>query len=54
MDSDAVRDMKNSLKLPEMNYEKWMHLPRRYMRSSSRFELPMDTKEFGSKINVGF
>lgn len=52
VDSDAVRVMKESLKLPEMDHEKWMHLPRRYMRSSARFELPMDTKEFGSKCNV--
>ncbi|CAO1420860.1 unnamed protein product [Diamesa serratosioi] len=47
VDSDAVREIKESLNLPEMDHEKWMHLPRRYMRSSARFELPMDTKEFG-------
>lgn len=45
VDSDAVRDMKESLNLVETDYEKWMHLPRRCRRSSARFELPMDLKE---------
>lgn len=45
VDSDAVRDMKESLNFMETDYEKWMHLPRRFSRSSARFELPMDLKE---------
>jgi len=45
VDSEAVSEMKAQLNLPEMDYEKWMHLPRKFSRSSSRFELPMDLKE---------
>lgn len=45
VDSEAVVEMKESLNLVETDYEKWMHLPRRFCRSSARFELPMDLKE---------
>ena len=45
VDSDAVQEMKDSLNLVETDYEKWMHLPRKFSRSSARFELPMDLKE---------
>lgn len=45
VDSDAVAEMKESLKLEDTDYEKWMHLPRKYSRSSARFELPIDLKE---------
>lgn len=44
-DSDAVREMKDALNLYEIDHEKWMHLPRKYTRSSTRFELPIDLKE---------
>lgn len=45
VDSDAVLEVKDSLNLVETDYEKWMHLPRKFSRISSRFELPMDLKE---------
>lgn len=45
VDSDAVLEMKESLNFIDTDYEKWMHLPRKFTRSSSRFELPMDLKE---------
>lgn len=45
VDSDAVLDMKQSLNFIDTDYEKWMHLPRKFSRSSARFELPMDLKE---------
>lgn len=45
VDSDAVTEMKESLNLVDTDYEKWMHLPRKYSRSSARFELPIDLKE---------
>lgn len=45
VESDAVLEMKSSLNLVETDYEKWMHLPRKFSRSGSRFEIPMDLKE---------
>lgn len=45
VDSYAVANMKDSLNLKEIDYEKWQHLPRRFSRSSSRFELPIDIRE---------
>lgn len=45
VDSDAVTEMRESLQFVDTDYEKWMHLPRKFTRSSSRFELPMDLKE---------
>lgn len=45
VDSYAVATMKDSLNLKEIDYEKWQHLPRRFSRSSSRFELPIDIRE---------
>lgn len=45
VDSDAVREMKESLNLVETDYEKWNSVPRKFSRSSARFELPMDLKE---------
>lgn len=45
VDSDAVFEAKNTLSLVETDYEKWMHLPRKYSRFSARFEFPMDFKE---------
>lgn len=44
-DSEAVCEAKDFLNLVDTDYEKWMHLPRKYTRSSARFELPMDLKE---------
>lgn len=45
VDSDAVEEMKATLNLPDTDYETWMHLPRKFSRSSARFEFPMDFKE---------
>lgn len=45
VDSDAVLEMKESLNLVDTDYEKWMHLPRKFSRASTRFELPMDLQE---------
>jgi hypothetical protein len=53
-DSDAVRDMKESLNLVETDHEKWNCLPRKFSRSSSRFELPMDLKELAKLKPVDY
>lgn len=45
VDSDAVLETKECLQFVETDYEKWMNLPRKFSRSSARFELPMDLKE---------
>lgn len=51
-ESEAVRELKEALKIPEMDHEKWIELPRRYSRSSARFGLPMDTRELTSKFTT--
>lgn len=48
-ESDAVRELKEQLQLPEIDHEKWMELPRKYTRASARFGLPMDTRELSSE-----
>lgn len=45
LDSEAVREMKDSLNLTETDHEKWQNLPRKFSRSSARFELPIDIRE---------
>ena len=54
VDSDAVLDMKESLKFVDTDYEKWMHLPRKFSRSSVRFELPMDLKELAKLTSFDY
>lgn len=54
VDSDAVRDMKESLNFVDTDYEKWMHLPRKFSRSSARFELPMDLKELAKLTPLNY
>lgn len=34
------------MNLPEINHDRWIKLPRKYSRSASRFELPIDSSEF--------
>lgn len=48
-ESEAVRELKEALKIPEIDHEKWIELPRRFSRSSARFGLPMDTRELASE-----
>ena len=44
--TDAVRTLQRSAKqLSDVDYEKWIDLPRKYSRSSARFELPIDTRK---------
>ncbi|XP_049547431.1 uncharacterized protein LOC125958243 [Anopheles darlingi] len=44
--TEAVRDLQRSMKqISDVDYEKWIDLPRKYSRSSARFELPIDTRK---------
>ncbi|XP_052891445.1 uncharacterized protein LOC128299498 [Anopheles moucheti] len=44
--TEAVRTLQRSAKqLSDVDYEKWIDLPRKYSRSSARFELPIDTRK---------
>uniref|UniRef100_A0A336LZR8 CSON012860 protein n=1 Tax=Culicoides sonorensis TaxID=179676 RepID=A0A336LZR8_CULSO len=45
IESEAVKELREQLQLPEVDHEKWMELPRKYTRASARFGLPMDTRE---------
>lgn len=45
-ESEAVRNLKKTLQIPEVDHEKWIKLPRRYSRADNRFELPIDSREF--------
>lgn len=51
IESEAVIEMKESLNFAELENEKWQHLPRKFTRASSRFELPIDTREM-AKLKV--
>ncbi|RZC41389.1 uncharacterized protein BDFB_002019, partial [Asbolus verrucosus] len=41
---DALVQLQNELKLPPVNTELWLSLPRVFTRSSARFELPLDSR----------
>uniref|UniRef100_A0A182IRK7 Uncharacterized protein n=1 Tax=Anopheles atroparvus TaxID=41427 RepID=A0A182IRK7_ANOAO len=44
--TEAVRTLQRSMKqMNDVDYEKWIDLPRKYSRSSARFELPIDTRK---------
>lgn len=49
IESEAVKELREQLQLPEVDHEKWMDLPRKYTRASARFGLPMDTRELSSE-----
>ncbi|XP_050097794.1 uncharacterized protein LOC126578872 [Anopheles aquasalis] len=44
--TEAVHELQRSMKqISDVDYEKWIDLPRKYSRSSARFELPIDTRK---------
>lgn len=45
-DSDVIKRLRSTMNLPEINHDRWNKLPRKYTRSASRFELPIDSREF--------
>lgn len=49
-ESEAVRNLKKTLQIPEVDHEKWIKLPRKYSRADNRFELPIDSREFKGYI----
>ncbi|XP_029731485.2 uncharacterized protein LOC109622295 [Aedes albopictus] len=40
----AVRQLEETMDIRDIDHDKWIELPRKYSRSSARFELPMDTR----------
>ncbi|XP_058835814.1 uncharacterized protein LOC131692667 [Topomyia yanbarensis] len=42
--SKAVRQLHDTMDIHDIDHDKWIDLPRKYSRSSARFELPMDTR----------
>ncbi|XP_053670275.1 uncharacterized protein LOC128720621 [Anopheles nili] len=44
--TEAVRTLQRSVQQQsDVDYEKWIDLPRKYSRSSARFEIPIDTRK---------
>lgn len=43
LESEALRQHKDALHIPQEHNEKWLSMPRRYTRNSARFTLPIDT-----------
>lgn len=41
---EALTKIQNELKLPPVNTDLWLSLPRVFTRSSARFELPLDSR----------
>lgn len=48
----AVRQLEETLDIRDIDHDKWIELPRKYSRSSARFELPMDTRTLSSSFNI--
>lgn len=49
VEPESIRGVKEALKLPHINHDKWLTLPRKYTRTVSRFELPIDSTELSRK-----
>jgi hypothetical protein len=45
---EALIRVQNELKLPPVNTDLWLSLPRIFTRSSARFELPLDSRTLES------
>lgn len=48
-ESDALRKFKETLKISDIDNEKWLDMPRKYTRKSARFGLPINTMDLASK-----
>lgn len=48
---ESIRGVEEALNLPHINHDKWLTLPRKYTRTVSRFELPIDSTELSRKHN---
>lgn len=46
---EELKQLRKDLKLSPVNEELLINIPRMFSRSSVRFELPMDSREFGGK-----
>lgn len=47
--NDKLLKLQEELKLPNVDVEFMLSLPRIFSRSSARFDLPMDSRKFDSK-----
>lgn len=53
-ESEAVRNLKETLQIPVVDHEKWIKLPRKYSRADNRFELPIDSREFNDMTAIKY
>lgn len=47
--NEEMTRLQKELRLPPVNTELWLSLPRIFYRQSARFELPLDRRELNSK-----
>ncbi|XP_039444834.1 uncharacterized protein LOC120424717 [Culex pipiens pallens] len=52
--SRAVKQLEETLDIHDIDHEKWIDLPRKYSRSSARFELPMDTRTLSTMTPIEY
>lgn len=47
-ESEALRKFKETVRITEVDNEKWLNMPRKYTRNSARFGLPVNTMDLAS------
>ncbi|XP_055527927.1 uncharacterized protein LOC129720464, partial [Wyeomyia smithii] len=52
--SKEVRQLQGSINVHDIDHDKWIDLPRKYSRSSARFELPMDTRTLSTMTPIEY
>lgn len=53
-DCEELVNLQNELKLPPLNADLWISLPRTFTRSSARFELPMDSRSLSTMTPIEY
>ncbi|XP_058465009.1 uncharacterized protein LOC131438772 [Malaya genurostris] len=50
----AVKQLQDTMDIHDIDHDKWIDLPRKYSRSSARFELPMDTRTLSTMTPIEY
>ncbi|CAG9769572.1 unnamed protein product [Ceutorhynchus assimilis] len=53
-DCEELIKLQNELKVPSLNADLWITLPRNFTRSSARFELPMDSRSLSTMTPIAY
>lgn len=52
VESEALRKFKETVKISDIDNEKWLDMPRKFTRKSARFGLPINTMDLASRVKL--